>query len=58
MQAVPDDYLTSCNTKRPHQSRGMNGRTPKAAFLAGIPKPQPKQKEKAEPRTPDQQRAA
>jgi transposase InsO family protein len=50
MQAVLDDYLAGYNTKRPHQGRGMNGRTPETVFIAGLPKPQPKQKEKAEPR--------
>ena len=38
MQAVLDDYLTSYNTRRPHQGRGMNGRTPIKAFRTGIPK--------------------
>ena len=37
MQAVLDDYLLGYNTRRPHQGRGMNGRTPVKAFLAGIP---------------------
>jgi hypothetical protein len=36
----------------------MNGRTPETVLIAGLPKPQPKQKEKAEPRKPDKQRAA
>ncbi len=39
MQAVLDDYLIGCNTRRPHQGRGMNGRTPLKAFVAGIPRP-------------------
>jgi transposase InsO family protein len=38
MQAVLDDYLETYNTKRPHQGRGMNGRTPIRAFTEGIPK--------------------
>jgi transposase InsO family protein len=38
MQAVLDAYLVSYNTKRPHQGRGMNGRTPARAFRDGIPK--------------------
>jgi transposase InsO family protein len=38
MQAVLDAYLISYNTKRPHQGRGMNGRTPAHAFRDGIPK--------------------
>jgi hypothetical protein len=32
--AVPEGY----NTKRPHQGRGMNGRTPIRAFTEGMPK--------------------
>jgi hypothetical protein len=50
LQGQVNDYLTGYNTKRPHQGRGMNGRTPETVFIAGLPKPQPKQKEKAEPR--------
>ncbi|MCA3560129.1 MAG: transposase [Aestuariivirga sp.] len=50
MQAVLDDYLAGYNTKRPHQGRGINGRTPQNDFIAGRPNPQPKQKETAEPR--------
>ena len=38
MQAVLDDYLEGYNTKRPHQGRGMNGRTPIRAFTEGMPK--------------------
>lgn len=44
MQIVLDDYLIGYNTRRPHQGRGMNGRTPQA-FIDGIRKketPQPK----------------
>jgi transposase InsO family protein len=44
MQTVLDLYLVEYNTKRPHQGRGMNGRTPANAFIAGIRKegnPQP-----------------
>ena len=39
MQAVLDEYLEAYNTKRPHQGRGMNGRTPIRAFTEGMPKP-------------------
>ncbi len=39
MQTVLDDYLAHYNQKRPHQGRGMNGRTPAQAFTDGIPKP-------------------
>ena len=38
MQAVLDEYLETYNTKRPHQGRGMNGRTPIRAFTEGMPK--------------------
>ena len=38
MQAVLDDDLIGDNTRRPHQGRGMNGRGPLKAFVAGIPK--------------------
>ena len=38
MQAVLDEYLEAYNTKRPHQGRGMNGRTPIRAFTEGMPK--------------------
>ena len=36
MQAGLDTYLVGYNTKRPHQGRGMNGRTPAKAFREGI----------------------
>jgi transposase InsO family protein len=38
MQLALDAYLVIYNTKRPHQGRGMNGRTPAKAFRDGIPK--------------------
>jgi transposase InsO family protein len=38
MQIVLDTYLVAYNTKRPHQGRGMNGRTPAKAFIDGIRK--------------------
>lgn len=40
MQAVLDDYLVGYNTRRSHQGRGMNGRTPLQAFRDGIRKQQ------------------
>jgi hypothetical protein len=58
MQKVLDEYLAAYNTKRPHQGRGMNGRTPIAVFMAGLPKPTPKQKEKSPPQKTDDQLAA
>lgn len=48
MQKDLDAYLVSYNTKRPHQGRNMNGRTPATVFAAGLPKPEtatPKAKE-------------
>ena len=41
MQAVLDHYLVEYNTKRPHQGRGMNGRTPITVFIDGIRKEVP-----------------
>jgi transposase InsO family protein len=49
MQAVLNDYLVGCNTRRPHQGRGLNGRTPANAFIDGLPKPTPDKKEKSPP---------
>jgi hypothetical protein len=40
-QTVLDQYLVEYNTKRPHQGRGMNGRTPITAFIDGIRKENP-----------------
>ena len=36
MQTDLDRYLVTYNTKRPHQGRGMKGRTPAAVFKAGL----------------------
>jgi transposase InsO family protein len=58
MQAVLDDYLIGYNTKRPHQGRGMNGRTPAAAFVQGMPKSPAKKERKITPDKPSQQLAA
>jgi transposase InsO family protein len=41
MQTVLDDYLDGYNQRRPHQGRGMNGRTPAQAFRDGLPSPAP-----------------
>ena len=38
MQAVLDDYMQAYNHARPHQGRGMNGRTPQQAFVDGLPR--------------------
>jgi hypothetical protein len=34
---VLDEWLITYNTKRPHQGRNMNGRTPSQAFKQGLP---------------------
>ena len=36
MQKDLDAYLETYNRRRPHQGRGMKGRTPYAVFKAGI----------------------
>lgn len=51
MQAVLDEYLAAYNTRRPHQGRGMNGRTPVQAFIDGLPKTQT-QEVTAKPKQP------
>ena len=58
MQKVLDDYLVVYNTRRPHQGRGMNGRTPAAAFSDGLSEPTAKRKEKAAPEPQPQHAAA
>lgn len=37
MQAALDVYLQTYSRDRPHQGRGMNGRTPHQAFVDGLP---------------------
>ena len=37
MQQALDGYLVRYNAERPHQGRGMNGRTPLQAFVEGLP---------------------
>lgn len=39
MQEALDGYLRRYNHERPHQGRGMNGRTPYQAFVDGLPAP-------------------
>ncbi len=60
MQLVPDSYLIHYNTKRPHQGRNMNGRTPLQAFREGMPeKPKsPARKEKTNPENQTSKQAA
>ena len=40
MQTSLDAYLKAYNTERAHQGRGMQGRTPRQAFIDGIPRPE------------------
>jgi len=47
MQADLDAYLGVYNTQRPHQGRGMNGKTPAAMFTKSLPK-KPKSKKAKE----------
>lgn len=53
MQTALDAYLVMYNTQRPHQGRGMNGRTPATAFVAGLPANinQPKEEADKKPKT-------
>ena len=51
MQRVLDDYLAVYNQKRPHQGRGMHGRTPAQAFTEGLPNPARPDKETAPQKT-------
>lgn len=51
MQKVLDAYLVVYNTKRPHQGRNMNGRTPKQVFTQGLPKKPVRSQKKEEPKT-------
>ena len=57
MQKPLDDYLAGYNTKRPHQGRGMNGRTPLKAFIDGIPKSTHAKGGDRNPKTADKQAA-
>ena len=38
MQKDLDAFLVHYNTKRPHQGRNMNGRTPEKVFKEGLKK--------------------
>jgi len=46
MQKDLDAWLVHYNTKRPHQGRGMGGRTPAEAFVRCLPKPKKPKEEK------------
>lgn len=48
MQTDLNAYLLIYNTKRPHQGRAMNGRTPQRVFKDGLPK---KENAKMKPKT-------
>lgn len=48
MQADLDAYLLIYNTKRPHQGRGMNGKTPAVMFKRCLPKKRQPKKAKEE----------
>ena len=37
MQVALDEYLATYKRKRPHQGRGMNGRTTWHVFRGGLP---------------------
>jgi transposase InsO family protein len=52
MQKVLDEYLVAYNTRRPHQGRGMDGRTPALAFIEGLPKNANQQQVTARPKQP------
>ncbi len=41
MRVAPDACLVRHNTRRPHQGRNMQGRTPARAFREGLPRPKP-----------------
>lgn len=47
MQTDLDAYLIAYNTKRPHQGRNMNGRTPEKVFRNGLPSPKNTKEEKS-----------
>lgn len=57
MQTVFDSYMESYNQRRPHQGRGMNGRTPAQAFVEGLPKPHQQREEKRAEKKPTNQAA-
>ncbi|WP_417540040.1 hypothetical protein [Marinobacter sp.] len=57
--ALTDEWLVTYKTRRPHQGRGMNGRTLLKAFCDGLKKsaaPSPK-KQKGGPLTTSQKQA-
>jgi transposase InsO family protein len=57
MQTVLDGYMEAYNQRRPHQGRGMNGRTPAGVFIEGLPKPQQQKEDKRTEKKPTKQAA-
>jgi len=57
MQSDLDVYFQHYNAKRPHQGRGMKGRTPYEAFKSGLPK-KPAAKSATQPVAKEVQEAA
>ena len=55
MQVVLDAYLDGYNQRRPHQGRGMAGRTPAQAFTEGLPSTLAKENHA---KTPNRKKAA
>ncbi|MEZ5818630.1 MAG: IS481 family transposase [Hyphomicrobiaceae bacterium] len=53
MQVVLDDYLVGYNQRRPHQGRGMKGRTPARAFREGLSRKTKLQQPKETKATPE-----
>ena len=53
MQRVLDDYLVGYNHQRPHQGRGMNGRTPAQAFKDGLAKPAKPRRRRPDAKPPE-----
>jgi transposase InsO family protein len=58
MQTVLDAYMVGYNIARPHQGRGMKGRTPTQAFIEDLPSQPQQQKEKSTPTKTTKQIAA
>ncbi len=46
MQKDLDTFLVQYNTERPHQGRGMKGRTPADVFVRCLPEPTMPKEEK------------
>lgn len=48
MQTDLDTFLQTYNEKRPYQGRNMKGKTPKQAYIDGLPEPKKSKEEKSE----------